>query len=355
MRTVTRFESNLLRILHCFLGHAPVSQVLPALVRPMHRPTCLGRDAVELVKHSLATGTVMLLARGGAWTSQRHLRGDQIREGSLWQRSKPEELGLEFSSASLDFLSWITAADATNRLAVWVPPRDGGVNQESPSQLTGGDQFLLHLAARALRDTSLIAHWYRSELFRTNALIALTLPEHFAEAMAIPHPNFDPWMTPPGAGVLETMQNELTQIWLKLEKDKSRISRGDRMLRLGQVQESVLNALFDSVERSGRRDLCRFLLETATRLLGPHSNRNQWIECLDTFHLRLAERTEVYRNASAFLRASTRFRKWHSASLGVGFFDEGYAESQLWKSLWESSSAGNAIDHADRIIQELSF
>lgn len=159
----------------------------------MRRPSCLGRNAVELVKHTLGTGTVMLLARGGAWTSQRHLRDGQIR-----------------------------------------------------------DSFC------------------------------------------------------------------------------------------------------DAAQRAGRRELCRLLLEAMSRLAAGNCDRNQWIASLDTSDLRLAERAEVYKSASALLRAGTRFRKWHHASLGVGFLDEGYAESQIWKSLWESLALTEAMDHADRIIQELS-
>ena len=104
MRSVSRFESNLLRILHSFLDQSDVSHVLSAIKRPESPPPCLSRDAVELVKQSLRNGTVTLLAREGGWAQSRHLRDDQIREGNLWQRTEPSELGLDFSPHSLDFL-----------------------------------------------------------------------------------------------------------------------------------------------------------------------------------------------------------------------------------------------------------
>lgn len=346
MRAVSRFEANLLRILHCFLGHGEVGVALPAIVRPLPRPNCLSRDAIELVQQALATGTVMLLTRGGAWTRQRHLRDDQISEGRLWERTQPEKLGMRFSSASLEFLIWLTEADASRPTATLTP--------QQPS-LTLGDQFLIFRAARTLRDTTIVNKWYRNPAIRSNALIALTMPEYFAEAKVDPAPDFQPWMTDTGACVLEAMQDELAGIWVRLEKNKSKVSQTDFMRRFGKSQESVLKRLFDAVEQHQRRDLCRFLLEALTALLSGQSRREQWIASLDTTGLRIAERTEIYQSASAFLRATGRLRQWHAASLGVGYFDEGYAESQLWKSQWESADAGKALDHADRIVKELAF
>lgn len=346
MRAVSRFESNLLRILHCFMGHAELGLVLPAIVRPLPRPNCLSRDAIELVQQSLATGTVMLLARGGAWSKQRHLRDGQIHEGSLWQRTKPGELGLRFSPATLEFLIWLTQADATKQMPTFVPQQ---------KSLTLGDQFLMYRAARTLRDTTLMNKWYRNPFVRSNALIALTMPEYFAEAKVVPTPNFQAWMTDTGACVLEAMQDELARTWVMLETNKAKISKPDFMQRFGKSQEVVLNDLFDAVDQHGRRDLCRFLLETAKSLLDATSGREQWILSLDTTDLRIAERTEIYESASAFLRATKRLSQWHTESIGVGYFDEGYAESQLWKSMWESLEASEAVEHANRILQELAF
>ncbi len=346
MRTVSRFEANLLRILHCFMGHAEVELVLPAMIRHLRRPNCLSRDAVELVQQSLATGTVMLLTRGGAWSQQRHLRGGQIREGSLWQRTEPGDLGLQFSAASLEFLIWLTEANATQQMTAFVPQQ---------KSLTVGDQFLMYRAVRALRDTTLINKWYRNPFVRSNALIALTMPEYFTEAKVIPTPDFQLWMTATGACVLEAMQDELARTWVMLERNKAKISRPGYMQHLGKAQETVLNGLFDAVEQHGRRDLCRFLLDTAKSLLNAKSRREQWIQSLDTTDLRIAERTEIYESASAFLRATKRLSQWHTESLAVGYFDEGYAESQLWKSLWESSDAADAVGHANRILKDLAF
>lgn len=353
MRSVSRFESNLLRILQCFLGRIPLEHAFALIAKPLPRPNCLRRDAVELVKQNLSNGVVMLLTHGGGWTSQKYLRNDEVREGSLWQRTVPEQLGLEFSPASLDFLIWITEAAATEKSIRWVSDRR--LNNVGSGGLTNGDQFLIYLAMRTLRSVEAVDHWYNHEPFRSNALLALALPEKFGIARYSPKPDFEPWMTGPGACVMEAMQDELAEAWVDVERNKGKVVSPKAMIRQGNAQETILNSFFDSVEKHSRRDLAKFLLQAAHDLLNENAGRDQWMVSLDTTDLRLADRTEAYRSASAFLRASKRLGKWHSESVGIGYFDEGYAESQLWKSLWESESGADALLHADRIVKELEF
>ena len=61
MKSVSRFEANLLRLLYYFLQQAPVQQALPLLEAKTDRPRCLSRNAVELVKDALGKGCVRLL------------------------------------------------------------------------------------------------------------------------------------------------------------------------------------------------------------------------------------------------------------------------------------------------------
>lgn len=346
MRTVNRFESNLLHILRCFMGQNEVDAILPILVKPLPRPRCLSRSSIELVQQSLSSGTVMLLTRAGAWAQASHLRSGEISQGSLWRRSKPEELGLTFSPASLEFLIWLTATDSHKQLPGFV---------QHPNRLTVGDQFLLYRAVLTLRDTTLVNPWFASPLVRENALIGLTLPQYFAETRNQPKPNFDDWMTDSAVTVLEAMQDELARAWLRLERNKWNISSRELMQHLGSAQEKVLASFFDAIERHNRRDLCRFVLEAVTSLMRNEPNREQWIHSLDTTGLRLSERTKVYRSASSFLRATKRLSRWNDESRQVGFFDEGYAESQIWKSMWESLESERAITHANQVLQRLSF
>ncbi|HEX4613110.1 MAG TPA: hypothetical protein VH092_33285, partial [Urbifossiella sp.] len=90
-RPVSKFESALLRTLRFFLGHHPGDQGLQ-LVRAAHaRPDCLGRNAVELVKDTLAKACVLFLVRAGGWRSDRFLRAGQPAPGRAWDRTPLDE------------------------------------------------------------------------------------------------------------------------------------------------------------------------------------------------------------------------------------------------------------------------
>ena len=65
MKLVSRFETNLLTILDCFLGRGPLEQALPLIVSRAPQPDCLSRAAVELVQDRLAKGCALRLAKAG--------------------------------------------------------------------------------------------------------------------------------------------------------------------------------------------------------------------------------------------------------------------------------------------------
>src|SRR5216110_2737619 len=141
MRSVSRFEHNLLRLLHFFLRQAPVQQALPLLEAKLARPAWLNRDAIELVKDVLGKGCVLLLTRLGGWRRERHLRDDKIVEGRLWERTPPNQLGLTFSRNTLDFLMWITAEKAAEDKNGW----------QHVADVTLGDMLLFYFAFEQLR------------------------------------------------------------------------------------------------------------------------------------------------------------------------------------------------------------
>ncbi len=70
VKEVSQFEAQLIRILRCLLGHSPVEQTLPAILRECPRPRCLSRACVELAKDSLRQGVPLVLARAG-WNTDR--------------------------------------------------------------------------------------------------------------------------------------------------------------------------------------------------------------------------------------------------------------------------------------------
>src|SRR5262245_3192460 len=122
MRVVSRFESNLLRLLHFFLQRLPREQAGKLLAEARSAPPCLSRPAVELVQDALSKGCVELLVRSGAWRRERFLRGDRVAEGRLWVRTPPQVLGLSFSRHSLEFLVWVTSTRPGEWKSGWKPP-----------------------------------------------------------------------------------------------------------------------------------------------------------------------------------------------------------------------------------------
>jgi hypothetical protein len=374
-RTVTRFESNLLRILQGLLTQADQNRVIRLLERTDRWPESLHRDSVELIQDFLAKGTVMWLVRAGAWKQQRHLRGEEATRGSLWQRTPPQELGLRFSAASIDFLIWLTTTNVLDSRYVWSPgtkhARQSGRKSKAaaklktldsaeipgwsdrPMELATGDEFLLFLAARFLRGTPVLEHWLASELMMRHPLIALVMPDQFARVGVMPKVSFDAWMSGGRSLIIEALQAELAHAWIVMEKGKAEVRSMSEMVRLGEVQQAVLSSMMKACEQHERRDLCRFVLEAMTAVATPSRSRKDWIGALETKGKRLAERTAVYEHASAFLRSHVPLQQWQRASAGVSFFDEGYAASQLWKNTWEECGAEESVAEAKRIVADL--
>jgi hypothetical protein len=344
MKAVSRFEANLLRILHFFLRRAPAEQALALIGNRYQEPPCLSRAAVELVQDSLAKGCVALLARGGGWRRERHLRGEQVVEGRLWERTPPKELGLTFSRHSLRFLKWITAARPTDDKPRWQPVEN---------ELTIGDWLLLYFAYQALRNTD--AGWsLRLRLpFARHALLRLAYPHDFADVSNRQPVDFVPWTTGLGACILEVLQTDLAVSWLQVERGKAQISDWQTMQALGRCQEEVLTAFLQEVEAAQRRDLARFLLQVAAGLLHDGASRASWIGESSHAGPRVTDRMETYRAAGAFLRQLDRLREWEEEARGVGYLDEGYVASQLWKADWERGRGAELHARARAVLREM--
>jgi hypothetical protein len=342
MHAVSRFEFNLLRILQCVVGTTPVDHVRTPLIQPQPRPECLGRNAVELVKRSLATGIVMRMTRRGAWMNRRFLRRGKWVEGALWQRTSPSELGVSFSASSLELLMWLTAADGSSlAIPVWRP------TPESPDRpFTLGDRLL---------QTSLINDWYGSEPFISNSLIALAMPDRFAAAGVRPVPDFDGWMTESPAVIIESLQSEWADWIERGTQRKASLLDPAKARSIGDCEDLVLGGFLAAAERHRRPDLCGFFLEAGNRLLTESSSARDWLGSVDVRPLRLSERQQVYSSGAALPRAICQFARWHRASRSVAFFDEGYAESQCLKSMWEQADGDRLERFARRMVDELAL
>jgi hypothetical protein len=353
MQSVSRFEANLLRLLWYFLGREPPERALPLLENRCAAPPCLHRNAVRLIQDTLAKGCVFLMARRGGWRRERFLRGEHggigvspVKEGRLWERTPPVELGLTFSAHTLRFLIWITANRPGDSERAWRVPEE---------ELTLGDRLLLYFAHEGLRN---VAHGlggsalWTQEPFVHHALCWLAFPDDYTVAPAGARPNFAPWANGVGALMLEALQPELVRRWIGVESSKERLTDPQAMRVLGLAQHRVLTAFLDAVEQAGRMDLARFLLQAAAVLLGPHAHAGMWTGQLNLTGQRVADRAATSQAATIFLRTLDRLQTWERRARGIGYFDEGYAASQLWKEDWEQIRGDRLVERARAIVQQ---
>jgi hypothetical protein len=348
MQSVSRFEANLLRLLWYFLRREPPERALPLLENRCSAPPCLHRNAVRLIEDALAKGCVFLLAHRGGWRRERFLRGQRVVEGRLWERTRPVELGLTFSVPTLRFLIWITAHRPGDADHDWCVPE---------KELTLGDRLFFYFVHEGLRSVAegLGAPALRTqEPFVSHALCWLAFPEDYTAAQSGARPNFAPWTTGAGACMLEALQPDLARRWIEVESHKERLADPQRMRALGVAQERVLRSFLDAVESAGRMDLARFLLQAAVVLLGPHAHAGMWTARLNLTGQRLADRAATYQAATIFLRMLDRLQTWERRARGIGYFDEGYAASQLWKADWEQVQGDHLVDRARVIVQQLA-
>jgi hypothetical protein len=347
MQTVNRFESNLLRLLYYFLDREPAEHALALVEERRQPPRCLSRTAVRLARDALAKGCTHLLAQRGGWRRERHLRGDRVAYGRLWERTPPAGLGLTFSRHALAFLIWITAARPGDKEPNWQPPE---------AELTPGDLILLYFAHEGLRGAaeSLGAQEFRRRPpLARHGLCRLAYPEDFVDAPAEYEPDFAPWTAGVGACMLEALQPQLAERWVQVESEKGRVADWRVMRALGQSQERVLTAFLDAVEQAGRLDLARFLLRAAAELLGPHAEAVLWVGGLQSAGPRLADRAATYQAALAFVRQIDRLQSWERRARTVGYFDEGYAAAQLWKADWEQYHGDALAERAQAVVRQL--
>lgn len=344
MRAVSSFEANLLRILHGILDRAALAQIEPLILRTQVRPPCLSRDCVELVQDALAKGCVHLLAVRGGWRNERFLRNEQAAQGRLWQRTPPEALGLEFSRNALDFLMWITAVNVAD-------PEAPAWRRVEGVELTIGDRLLIYLAYERIRPIREAAPWLRR--FAGQSLCRLAFPQDFREAPPVAADKFLPWTQGQGGCILEALQHNFAEHWIHVERSKGRIVKASEMLALGKSQEQVLDGFLGVLASAQRRDLARFLLLAARRLLEPQPPPSAWIASLDVSGLRMADRADAYRASTAFLRRLETFEGWQRHARSVSFFDEDYAASQLWKSDWEELQGDEICRRAQHLVQAL--
>lgn len=343
MNEVNQFEANMIRILHGVLGNGSADLAYQLINRKHAAPRCFGRTAVELIKDTLSKGITKSFARRG-WKRESFLRNQAAAEGRLWDRTAIKDRSLSFSRCSMHLLIWLTAQRVSQTES---RPRK---NDEQP---TLADELFFFLIFEKLSDPSIRSTLLKLDWFKNSALIHLCFAQDVVKAGSMPVPDFAGWSSPERAWVLEALQSDVVAAWVRMEQEKRRLVDWKKLKKVGTLQDSILEAFFSEINRSGRRDLTRFLMRTATQVLVGIDTNLPWLEALKVNELKLAERQEVYSFALVVLRKLDTLNKWQQAARAVSFYDEDYHASQLWKQDWESCNGDRVIETSRAVIQKL--
>ena len=338
-KAISRFESNLLRVLRGLVEQVPAQRILPLLSQPLPRPKCLSRDAVELVQDTLAEGCVHWLARHG-WMRERFLSNGSVVEGRLWERTSPHDLGLTFSAHTLEFLVQLVSGTV-------------GTSVPKVEELTLGDRLVMLLSFNVLRHTDpgdkLRLKWL--PLYQ-DGLCRLAFLEELLEGANRFRIDWQTWTTGLGASILESLQGWLAKRWTEVESKKENVGTVVRMRQFGATQTRVFGEYLEALAQAERRDLARCFLETAQRLLHDQPTAQRWLRSLDVGKERIADRLAIYSDAFAFLKQLERLHVWQRQAESVGYFDDGYTVSQLWKADWERYGGEQLWERVGAILRE---
>ncbi len=346
-RSLSRFEYNLVRLLRFFLGQLPIAQAQPLMAERRVPPPCLSADCVHLVKDGLAKGCVLFLVRSGGWRNDRYLRNGSPAPGRVWQRIPLDERSLSFSRVVLDFLIWITAEKPNETTKPWTP---------TTTDWSAGDELFFLLVFEAIRSDSTVSLTLRDKaVFTQNPLCQLAYPGDFATSDEPSPVNFEPWFTGPRAAILECLQPWFAARWLRSERVKGQESNWDKLRRRGRTEAAVLDAFLTAADRHSRRDLARFVLRAASAILTvPEIGADFWSGGLiGEGPPRLQERIDTRREAMAVPGRFEVLENWTRSARSVGYFDEGYAASQMWKEDWEAARGDQSAIAARRVLAEV--
>lgn len=339
MKAVSRFEANLLRVLRGIVQQTPIADLLE---KPLARPRCLSGDAVLLIEDTLRKGIVQWLARQG-WRRERFLRDGRPSDGRLWQRTPPTSLGLTFSPYALEFLLQFVSGTV-------------GTTVARTDDTTLGDRLLFCLALDAVKAKPLVSTLEKNWTpLHEDGLCRLAFLDELPDGVPPFRIDWRSWTAAPGASILEALQGWLAHRWVELERHKENISTAARMRKLGATQERVLGEFFAALDQAARRDLARGFLVAVRRLLEDAPPARRWIARLDVTRERLADRQRLYQDALAFVRRLDHLRGWQQQALGIGYGDENYAASQLWKADWELFDGERLCQRAAAMRREIEL
>jgi hypothetical protein len=326
VNVVSRFEANLLTIARCITGLTPLDEGLHVLRHVLAMPTCLSKTAIALLQETLAKGVVQSLATRG-WPTARHLAGGEVRRGRLWERVPLEMRQLEFSSGTVRFLMWMTAEDMSKPATALKLDAAG---------VTLADALLMVMAYLTLEETPMAEPLAKQSPLQGLVLLRLLAPHEFLNRKKTSDDSWQSWLAPQRAWVLEAFQPLLARRWLRFEQAKQAASDRIALIRHSQRQHEILAEYLDALEAANRRDLARFLLVMGGRLLLRPPAEQDWFANLLVRDVRLSEREAAYRTGLLTVGEFERLRRWQQEATAIGYYDEGYAASQLVKADWET-------------------
>ncbi len=343
VRTVSKFEHDLLVILRYVFGRAAPQQAQAILATKQPAPKCLSRDCVELVKDTLAKGIVLYLVRAGGWRNEPFLAAGEPTGGRVWDRVPQPIRRPTFSRSVVELLIWLTAErpDAANERRLPCP-------DPSPA-----DELYFALAYDRLRgDPDWQAGLRIRTAFANNPYCWLLSPGDFAEAAP---PDFAPLFAGARAAMLECLQPELARRWIASERGKRTVADWTEMRRQGSAEVAMLERYLAAAEAAGRTDLARWVLRTAAAVLAATvPEAADWLGGLEAnAPPRLADRLATQRDALAVPRQMETLARWDRAARAVGYFDEGYAASQLWKEAFEAANGSELLAKSKRMLDQL--
>ncbi|MCA9083275.1 MAG: hypothetical protein KDA81_04425 [Planctomycetaceae bacterium] len=360
MKQVARFEADLLTILRALLGKTPLVQALPLIVRKRAAPKCLSRDCVQLIQQTLAIGCTEMLARSG-WPIERSICDERLISGRLWHRYPVADLKMGFSRSTIRLLLWLTAESVLESSAP-VP--------NSPDPLTSGDQFFLAMAFVHLNETLVADALLKQSNFRSNPLVWLLAPERIAEAGLRDCPSFALWLSPDSSAPHDTWQNgfhapsrspvwllealskRIIRRWIQLELSKQHITDRLALGRIAVVQRSVIGVFFQETSAVHRHDLSLWIAEVAAAVAPSLALQTELHGRMDLRSLRMADRMDCYRHMLVIFEAMQTLHQWNQEQRSVGFYDEHYQASQLWKLRWEALAGDVVCDRSARLIRQ---
>jgi len=345
-RTVNRFEYTLLRIARFLLGHMPADQGMQLITKPNPTPPPrLSQNCLDLLQDTLRKSLVPYLVRQGGWRRDTYLREGTPRPGRIWERVPLPERTLTFSPAVVHFLHWITTEN----------PTDTKTPLPSVAGMTSGDELFFLRAFETLQEEPKVISSLAGEAwFYGNPWCRLFCCSAFADRR-LDLPSFAGLFTPPRVAWLECLMPALSLRWIHSERAKGQLSHWGQMRAIGEQEQLVLSRYLEAARAAGRMDLARFLLKTLQSLLAStEPNPDTWTGRLSADGpTRLRDRLETQRAAFAVVQQTLTLQQWHRTAQAVGYFDDDYAASQLFKADWEQAQGDTLARKAQALLATL--